>query len=111
MSEQVVTVTRAESAEVEEEGDARATASNFQPQAPISHQPAAYKANVEYNTGDYVTAGGGIYRSQVDDNEGNDPTTDAAFANWTPAQSAFVPLVNPAYNDGPVLQHPGTPYP
>lgn len=106
-----VSITLAESAEVEDAGDARVSSANFEPQAPLTAQPAAYDAETEYAAGDFVTAGGGIYRSQVAENEGNDPTTDEAFTNWTPAPVSVVLLQNLAYNDGPALIPPGTPYP
>lgn len=108
---EVVTTTLAESAEAEEEGDARITAAAFEPQAPIYAQPAAYSADVEYAKGDYVTDEGGIYRSQTDANEGHAPHEDAAFAHWTPANVSVVPLQNPAFLTGPALIPPGTPFP
>lgn len=110
MSE-VVTVALADSAEAEEEGNARIAADAFQSQAPIYLQPAAYSVDVEYDKGDYVTDEGGIYRSQADENEGHTPHTDETFDHWAPANVSIVLLQNPAFLTGPALIPPGTPIP
>lgn len=110
MSE-VVTLTLAESAEVEDAADAAITAAEFQPQATLTAQPPQWDAETVYAHGDLVTQGGVIYRSKTaGENEGNDPSTDEG-GNWVAAPVSVIQLQNPAYNDGPALIPPGTPYP
>lgn len=95
------TITRAESAAIEEPICEAIVDLNFVAEPPVAGNIATYSAGATYAKGALVKEGAIVYRSQKAANKGHEPKGEADFEWWAPTAVATYPLQKSDYSDAP----------